>query len=136
MGGELTSRSGARYNLFLSRGCATPRGSSTNGPNPSDEAIRTVDRPPPGDDLSQGMYWASRITTIALEFALPALLGLAVDRFVWRFSPAGVLLGAVLGFAVGMMHLLKIAQESQGPGRGPRPPKSSPPGPTDHGRAR
>jgi F0F1-type ATP synthase assembly protein I len=56
------------------------------------------------------MDWASRVTTLGLEFALPPLLGAFLDRR-WGSSPAGVLVGAVLGFVVGMMHLLKLARE-------------------------
>jgi F0F1-type ATP synthase assembly protein I len=64
--------------------------------------------------LAVGLEWASRITTIALEFSLPALLGYALDHW-WHTTPAGTLVGAVLGFAAGMVHTLKLAQQPQGP---------------------
>lgn len=59
--------------------------------------------------LSVGMEWASRVSTIGLEFALPALLGHGLDRW-WRTTPLMTVLGAFLGFAVGMMHLMRIAR--------------------------
>ena len=60
--------------------------------------------------LSVGMEWASRISTVGLEFALPPLAGAGLDRW-WGTSPWATVLGAVLGFAVGMMHILRIARE-------------------------
>lgn len=71
--------------------------------------------PPKQSPLSIGVAWASRVTTLALEFALPALVGSWIDG---RLSsrPWGMLVGAVLGFAVGMVHLLQIARQGQGPG--------------------
>jgi F0F1-type ATP synthase assembly protein I len=56
------------------------------------------------------MDWAARVTTIALEFALPPLLGYWADG---RFGtvPWLSVTGAILGFAVGMMHVLRLAQE-------------------------
>ena len=64
----------------------------------------------PRSRLSVGIQWASRVTTIGLEFALPPLMGAGLDRW-WGTSPLATLIGAVLGFAVGMMHLLRIARE-------------------------
>jgi F0F1-type ATP synthase assembly protein I len=53
--------------------------------------------------------WASRATSLGLEFALPALAGFWLDG---RFgtSPWIALVGALLGFAAGMTHLLRIAK--------------------------
>ena len=65
-------------------------------------------------NLSVGMGWASRVSTIGLEFALPALLGNGLDRW-WRTTPLVTVLGAFLGFAVGMMHLLRIARSGTAP---------------------
>ncbi len=68
--------------------------------------------PPPErrSNLSEGMEWASRISTVGLEFALPPLAGVGLDRW-WGTSPWATVIGAVLGFAVGMMHLLRVARE-------------------------
>lgn len=69
-----------------------------------------VNNPDPGDPMSKGMYWASRGMTVALEFVLPAVAGLWLDGR-WSFGPLGVIAGAVLGFAIALMHLLRIAAE-------------------------
>lgn len=70
-----------------------------------------VNQPEPRSNLSVGMQWASRVSTIGMEFALPPLLGVALDRW-WRTSPLITIIGALVGFAVGMMHILRIARES------------------------
>jgi ATP synthase protein I len=60
--------------------------------------------------LSLGLEWSSRITTIGLEFSVPALLGFGVDHWL-RTSPAATVTGAFLGFGVGMLHSLRMARE-------------------------
>jgi F0F1-type ATP synthase assembly protein I len=57
------------------------------------------------------MMWASRVTNVAIGFALPALLGYYLDRWL-NSSPLGVLLGMALGFAAGMMQIMRIAKDS------------------------
>ncbi len=68
--------------------------------------------PPPErrSALSAGVEWASRISTIGLEFALPPLAGAGLDRW-WGTSPWATVAGAALGFAVGMVHLLRVARQ-------------------------
>lgn len=56
------------------------------------------------------MSWASRVTTIGLEFVLPALLGVWLDG-QFGSLPLATLLGALLGFSVGIIHLLRIARD-------------------------
>jgi hypothetical protein len=56
------------------------------------------------------MDWASRVTTIALEFALPPLLGAWADSR-WSTGAWFTVLGALLGFAVGMMQILRLAKK-------------------------
>ena len=69
------------------------------------------------DPMSEGMAWASRITGVALGFALPILLGALIDNWL-HSGPVGVLLGLVLGFTAGMAQLLRIAKDGKsGPGR-------------------
>ena len=67
-------------------------------------------RPEPRSALSVGMEWASRVTTVGLEFALPPLAGVWPGSLVGT-SPWATVVGAVLGFAVGMVHILRIARE-------------------------
>ena len=57
------------------------------------------------------MQWASRATTVSLEMALPALAGYWADQ---RFAITPVLTigGAVFGLALGMWHLIQMAQVS------------------------
>jgi F0F1-type ATP synthase assembly protein I len=74
------------------------------------------------------MRWVNQITSISLEMALPAFLGRWLDQR-WGTEPWLVAVGAVLGFAVAMVHLLALAKQSGrrdaggsrrgvGPGRG------------------
>lgn len=60
--------------------------------------------------MSAGIMWASRVTTLGLEFALPPLVGLYLDNR-WHTRPVALLVGSVLGFAAGMVHILRIARE-------------------------
>jgi F0F1-type ATP synthase assembly protein I len=48
-----------------------------------------------------------------MEFVVPPLLGVLADQGLGT-SPLLTLVGAVLGFAVGMMHILRIAREGTG----------------------
>jgi len=63
----------------------------------------------PRSRLARGIEWATIATTIGLEFALPCVLGFMVDR---RFgtTPVGTLLGAVLGFLMGMVHTIRLGR--------------------------
>jgi len=72
-----------------------------------------VSEPESRSPLSVGIAWASRVTTLGLEFALPALAGYYLDQR-WRTAPVLILVGTTLGFAVGMMHLLRIARGTSG----------------------
>jgi hypothetical protein len=73
----------------------------------------------PRSNLAVGIEWASRVTTVGLMFVVPPLLGHLVDRGMGTNS-VGLLTGAVLGFAVGMIAILRIAREGTGgsPGAG------------------
>jgi ATP synthase protein I len=81
--------------------------------------------------LGLGLEWASRVTTIGLMFALPALLGHGADRWL-HTTPAGTITGAVLGFVAGMLQILRMSRQlaggsvsrekSTGDGRSPNGP--------------
>jgi F0F1-type ATP synthase assembly protein I len=68
--------------------------------------------------LSIGLSWASRITALGLEFALPALAGHWIDGRLGT-SPWVTLLGCVLGITAGFVHLMQIARE--GAVKNPKP---------------
>ena len=70
-----------------------------------------VNDPEPRSPLAVGVQWASRITSLGLEFSLPIVGGYWLDLRQGT-SPVATLLGLVLGFAVGMVHLLQIAREA------------------------
>ncbi len=66
-------------------------------------------QPPSRSSLSVGLEWASRVMTIGLEFALPALAGWWLDERLGT-RPWVLLVGAALGFATGMVQLVRIGQ--------------------------
>jgi len=63
--------------------------------------------------MAVAMNWVSQITTISLEMALPALGGNWLDNR-WGTSPWLVCIGAVIGFGVGMLHLIQLTRPSGG----------------------
>lgn len=79
----------------------------------------------PDDALGLGLTMAHRGITLGLAFTLPALGGLFLDRR-WGTRPALTLLGATLGFAAGMYHLLRLSRVAPRPGD----PDATKPGPT------
>jgi ATP synthase protein I len=86
-------------------------------------------RPEPDSVVSLGVRWATRVTSIGLEFALPPLLGGYLDRR-WGSGSLLTIVGALVGFLSGMVHRLALAREEAGSnprGRGPTapPPESS-----------
>jgi hypothetical protein len=65
--------------------------------------------------LAIAMTWASQVTTIAAEMAVPALAGLWLDRkagtgFVF------VSLGAIVGLVLGLTSLIRLTQSPKGRG--------------------
>jgi hypothetical protein len=89
-------------------------------------------RPEPVSIVSLGVRWATRVTTIGLEFALPAFLGSYLDKR-WGTGSTLTILGALFGFAAGMVHLLAIAREdARVPPKGGGPHDSGS-GSPDHG---
>lgn len=56
-----------------------------------------------------GMYWASRVSSIGMQMAVPPLLGFLGDR---RFGTAPwlTLLGACVGFVLSMLDVLRLSR--------------------------
>jgi F0F1-type ATP synthase assembly protein I len=76
------------------------------------------ERPP----LVVAIEWASRVISISLEMALPALAGYWLDQ---RLGTKGLLmvLGVILGFCAGMWHLISLTKHPPEDGGAPqRPP--------------
>ena len=57
------------------------------------------------------MEWASRVTTVAMEMVVPALIGYWLDQ---RWGTRYVLLsiGAVLGFVTGLRSLIQLTHKN------------------------
>ena len=66
------------------------------------------------------MEWYARVTSIGMEFALPALLGFGLDRWL-HTSPGFTVVGAFLGLGIGMTHVLRLPGELSRPTRETRP---------------
>ena len=71
--------------------------------------------------MALAMAWASRVMTVSLEMALPALLGYWVDQWLGT-GIVFVVLGAVLGLVSGTWHLIRMCHpppadggETEGP---------------------
>jgi uncharacterized protein YqgC (DUF456 family) len=71
---------------------------------------------PKRDPLALAAEWVTKITTVALEMALPGIGGGYLDRR-WGTS-YWALIGVVLGLVVGMWHLLQMTKQ---PKRGSSP---------------
>lgn len=68
-----------------------------------------MNKPKPRDPLAEGLAWAARITTVALEMFVPGLIGQWLDsKFGTRFL---VFVGFVFGFVGGLWHLLSMVKE-------------------------
>ena len=85
-----------------------------------------MDHPDDRSALAVAVAWASHVTSIALEMALPTLLGHWIDRWLGT-GIVFLLVGAVSGFVVGMWHLLRFARyTSTIPSRPDSPDERSP----------
>lgn len=70
-------------------------------------------RPP----LAEALEWSSRITTVALEMVVPAVLGWWVDQKLGTVV-VFVVLGAAVGMTTAIVHLLRMTSAAR-PGDGP-----------------
>ena len=68
-----------------------------------------MERPESRSRLAVGMQWAAGATTIGMEFVLPVYLGSVADRW-WKTGPWLTIVGVLLGFAVGMIHVVQFAR--------------------------
>lgn len=59
---------------------------------------------------SVGFGWGTRVTSIGLEFAVPAALGHGLDLWLGT-GPWLAVVGALLGITVGMMHVFRLPAE-------------------------
>lgn len=57
----------------------------------------------------KGMVWASRVTSIAMQMAVPSGLGYLADRH-WGTTPWWTILGACLGGVLFVMEIVRLAQ--------------------------
>jgi len=80
-----------------------------------------------------GVRLASSITTIGLEFSLPVVIGLVIDRH-WHTTPGATLIGAVVGFLAGMIHILAVARNLSARAESSSPPASKAARPSDPDR--
>ncbi len=87
-----------------------------------------VEQPVPRSPLGVGLDLASKVTTIGLEFALPAAGGYGLDAWLGT-RPAATVAGVILGFIVGMLHAVRMSRELSshpGPPRGSSPADGPP----------
>jgi hypothetical protein len=82
--------------------------------------------------VSIGLDWGARVTSIGMEFCVPAVLGHLADRWL-NSAPWLTVVGAVLGMAVGMLHVLRLPAELARAAERSKPTKKAgpPPRPTD-----
>ncbi len=80
--------------------------------------MRVTENRPSPPPLAVAMEWVAKITTVALEMFLPAIGGGYLDRRLGTQHWA--LVGLILGFVVGLWHLLQMTRASNrrrgGPG--------------------
>jgi F0F1-type ATP synthase assembly protein I len=79
------------------------------------------------------MAMASSITSIGLELSLPVGIGFVIDR-QWHTTPVATLIGAVLGFLAGMLHILAVAKTFSAPPQSASRHANMPPAPGDRDR--
>lgn len=70
--------------------------------------------PTPDDraPLAIAAQWATVAITVALEMAVPALIGFGIDSWLGT-RPVLVSIGAVLGLVLGMWHLVRLSNSGR-----------------------
>ena len=67
-------------------------------------------RPQDPDAFARGIRWVARITTVALEMVLPAMIGGWLDKSLGTSMLA--LVGLMIGVPLGLWHLIKMTKHS------------------------
>jgi hypothetical protein len=65
-------------------------------------------RPEDPQAIARGMQWVARITTVALEMVLPAVIGGWLDQRLG--TNMLVLVGLLIGVPLGLWHLIKMTK--------------------------
>jgi F0F1-type ATP synthase assembly protein I len=75
-----------------------------------------TENPDDRDAIAQAWAWSSRIISVALEMALPGVLGYWLDQKLGSVV-VFLVLGVILGMTGGLYHLIKMVQppKPQGP---------------------
>ena len=75
---------------------------------------------PPGkpDPSEMGRYFA--LAQVGVEMVVPIVIGVGLDSYLGT-SPWGVVIGTVLGFSGGLIHLLAMLKRFDDPRPGPPP---------------
>ena len=68
----------------------------------------TMPQEPPPDPRQLGKYYA--LAQVGFEMAAPIALGAYLDHSL-GWSPWGVVVGAILGLAGGLLHLLALVNQ-------------------------
>jgi ATP synthase protein I len=77
---------------------------------------------PPTPDRDQGFYYA--LAQTGLEMVAPIAVGVVLDsKFGW--SPWGASIGAVLGLAGGLTHMVLMLNRQEKDRRPPEPPRDA-----------
>ena len=57
--------------------------------------------------IQAGLYWSHQVTSMSLGLVFPVLIGWWVDS-KFETKPAGIVVGALIGFALLMYRLLQM----------------------------
>jgi hypothetical protein len=70
---------------------------------------------PPSNSMAQALVWVSRITTVGLEMAVPAIVGGMLDR---RFQTSFLgVAGLIFGVVAGFWHLIMMTRPPSRPAK-------------------